>query len=285
MNVSVTVNNQGRPLSGLSNIIFRFWYDADGGAPTQDEFNNSPVTPQNGIFIVWDSVTGFGGLVANNSTGGSASWVRLTCNEPADMNTTQGTFWFNFTIGKVAWKTNGAAVWQIAAVANSTSFGEGFVYDAEGVTMYGYGEISIEAPAIVDWGIVLPGLDFADAEAVQSLGADVTYIVNGNYTQNVASSSNWTNATACNATLDSTGACNDPQEFSLKANVNGMLASAQLVNVAPGVAIASGTITGDGTTDGGSGNVESNNTLWLKLADTFEAATYVGCVTYFVAFE
>lgn len=286
MDVPVNVTNGDRNLTELSNMTFQFWYDASGGEPTRTQFANAfnNISTQDGIYIMWDSVAGFSGLVANISTYGNASWVKLTCNEPADLNTTNGIFWFNFTIGKVARKTTGNATWQIAAVANDSIFGEGFGYDTTpGVGMNYYSEVSIAANTTVDWGVVPPGLNFTDAEAQQSLGTDVTYIVNGDYTQNVTSSANWTNATASNATLDDTGTCANPQEFSLKANVTADLPGDGLVNSGTGVTIDTGTITGDGTTDGGSGNVESANTLWLKLADTFETAEYSGTITYLAA--
>jgi len=193
--------------------------------------------------------------------------------------------WFNFTIGKVARKTIGGDCWQIAAMANDTQYKWGFGYDAEGVTMNSYSEVSISPSGpTVDWGLVPPGLDFGDDTASeQPLGANVTYIVNGDYTENVSSSATWTNATASDATLDATGNCSSPQQFSLKANINGTLPGGNLVDVSPGVAIATGTITGDNTTDGGPGNVETANTLWLKLASSFETAKYTGTITYSVA--
>ena len=282
MNVSVVVSNSGRNLTELSNITFQFWYDADGGNPSLGEFNASPVSAQEGIGIGWDSEGGFGNLSPVNTT-----WVQLTCTAPADMDVTEGTFWFNFTIGKVAKKTSDSAVWQIAATANSTDYRMGFGYDTTpGVTMNFYSEVSINPPGpTVDWGLVPPGLAFGeDGASEESLGADnVTYIVNGNYTQNVASSANWTNATASNATLDATGTCSSPQQFSLKADDTGTLPAGNLVTTGTGVAIKSGTITGDGTSGGGAGDVETANTLWLMLASTFETAKYSGTLTYSVA--
>jgi hypothetical protein len=281
MTVSVVVNNSDRNLTELSNMTFQFWYDANGGNPSLGEFNASPNTAQEGIGIPWDSVGGFGNLSPVNTT-----WVQLTCTAPADMNVTEGTFWFNFTIGKVAKKTSGLAVWQIAATANDTTYGMGFGYDATpGVTMNFYSAVSISPPGpTVDWGLVPPGLAFAeDGNSEEALGANVIYIVNGNYTQNVASSANWTNLTAANATLDDTGTCGSAQQFSLKADDTGTLPAGNLVTTGTGVAIKNGTITGDGTAGGGAGNVEAANTLWLMLADTFATAEYTGTLTYSVA--
>lgn len=282
MNVPVNVTNADRNLTELSNMTFEFWYDADGGVPTEAEFDSSPISTQEGIGIWWSSVGGFGGLVANATTFGNASWIKLTCTQPADMNTTWGIFWFNFTIGKVAKKTTGSAIWQIAARANSTDYGSGFGYDPQGVTMNFHQEVSIAANTTVDWGLVSPNLTWTDGGSQQSLGTAVTYIVNSNYTENVKSSSNWTNATASNATLDAAGTCANPQEFSLKANVSTTLPAGRLVDNVTGAVIANETITGDGTTDGGPGNVENANTLWLKLANTFETARYTGTLTYLV---
>jgi len=213
----------------------------------------------------------------------TTTWVRLTCKEPADMDVTEGTFWFNFTIGKVAKKTTDSAIWQIAATANSTDYGMGFGYDDKdtgypvGVKMLFYSEVSIAPPSpTVDWGLVPPGLDFGEGTASeQSLGADVTYIANGDYDEKV-SSDDWAGGTYT-ATLDETGACDDAQEFALKAAVDGTLPGDGLVTKTPGTTIASGTITEE------SGKVESANTLWLKLASSFTTAEYSGTITYSVA--
>jgi len=284
MDVPVNVTNGDRNLSELINVTLKFWYDANGGVPNETEFDNAPLSTQDGIVIEW-TPGGFSGLIANGTSWGNASWVELTCTQPADLNVTNGIFWFNFTIGKVARKTAASAIWQIAAIATDTTYGVGLGYDAEGVTMNFYSEVSISpSNPVVNWGVVSPGLAFAeDGNSEESLGANVTYIVNSNYTENVSSSANWTNTTASNATLDATGSCGSPQQFSLKANVSGTLPGGNLVDVSPGVAIASGTITGDGTDDGGSGNNEIANTLWLKLATSFETATYNGTITYSVA--
>jgi len=280
MDVPVNVTNGDRNLSELSNMTFKFWYDANGGAASESDFNALSPTTQDGISINWTPGS-FGGLVANATSYGSASWVKLTCTQPADLDVTNGIFWFNFTIGKAARKTLGGDCWQIAAVVNSTTYGKGFGSDAEGVTMSYYSEVTISPAATVDWGLVAPGLAFADdGDSEESLGANVIYIVNSNYTENVSSSANWTNTTASNATLDASGACGSPQQFSLKANVSGTLPGGNLVDVSPGVTIDTGAITGDGTADGGSGNNETANTLWLKLASSFETATYNGTITY-----
>ena len=282
MDVPVDVTNGGdRNLSELYNVTFLFWYDANGGDPTGSEFNSTPVSTQDCIGIEWDNPDGFSGLIATDTPPYNASWVLLTCTAPADLDVTNGIFWFNFTIGKVARKTVGEDKWQIAASAWSTSHGWGFGYDAEGVTtMNFYEEVFIAANTTVDWGIVPAGLGFAeDGDSEEPLGASVFYIANGNYTENVSTDAVWTP----DATLDATGACAYDQNFSLMADNTGAIASAVLVDVSPGVTIATGAITGDNTTDGGSANVEAANTLWLALAANFTTATYTGTITYSAA--
>jgi hypothetical protein len=91
-----------------------------------------------------------------------------------------------------------------------------------------------------------------------------------NYSQNVKSSANWTGGTY-NASLDKDNICTNNQEFALRANKTGTLASGELVN-ATGVTIATSGISPE------NGHNEGNNALWLKLADVFAQDTYSGTI-------
>jgi len=270
VSATVAVDNSGRNLAELSNITFKFWYDSTGTANGKGDFDGVSPNVNNALVITWFEANDTFVLVGPTAT----TWALGACTSPA-LGETTGTFDFVFTIGKVAHETSGSAVWQIAATANSTDYGSGFGYDATPVTMTFYSEVSIP-PATVDWGTVPAGLAFEDTASEEALGATVTYIANGDYTQNVASSATWTNLTASPAILDDTGTCDDAQEFSLKADDTGTLPTDGLVSI-DGTTIDTGIITDE------SGNVESDNTLWLKLASSFETATYTGTITYSAA--
>ena len=75
------------------------------------------------------------------------------------------------------------------------------------------------------------------------------------------------------AILDESGICDEAQEFALKADDTGTLPGGGLVSI-DGTTIDTGIITDE------SGNVESDNTLWLQLASTFDPDVYTGTITY-----
>jgi len=271
VSATVSVDNAGRPLSNLTDIVFKFWYNATGGAASQDDFDAAAADVHDCLIINWTGAGGFA-LVGPTST----TWALdgANCSAPADLGETIGDFVFVFKIGKVARETTGSAIWQIAANATDPEGGFGWDADGEGTAMTFYNEVSIPEATTVDWGTVPPGLDFEDTASEQPLNATVTYIANGDYNQTV-SSDNWDGDVGGEgaATLDETGACSSNNSFALKANINGTLPDGGLVTKA-GTTIASGTITEE------SGNVESANTLWLKLAATFESDVYTGTITY-----
>ena len=188
------------------------------------------------------------------------------------------TFTWSFTVnvGKVATETNGSDRWQIGAKATDDASATDYNYDASNAQMNWYGEISGLGSVTVDWGMIAPGIDFADAGANEAISATVTYVANGAYDEKVSSGATWTGG-AETATLDPTGAVTNPDEFALKADDTATLGSAVLVDTT-GVAIDD---TGTQTNESG-GQVSTNN-LWIKLASTFAKETYTGTITYIVA--
>jgi len=269
--VSVAVDNTGRPLSNLTDIVFKFWYDSTGTANSKGDFDGVSGDVNNALVITWFEANDTFVLVGPTAT----TWALGVCTSPANLSETTGTFYFVFDIGKVAHETTGLAIWQIAALATDAACGFDFDADDEGTAMTFYNEVSIAPAATVDWGTVPAGLAFGEgAPSEEALGATVTYIANGDYDEKV-DSDDW-NGVSHTATLDVTGICNDPQEFALKAAVNGTLPGDGLVTKTPGttINITPGTITGEAGID------ETANTLWLKLASTFNPDVYNGTITY-----
>jgi len=250
----------------LTTIVVKIWYDANGGTPTEGEFTAAAANTQTCAIITW---TESGGTFAIQPAA-STTWALGSCIAPADLT---GEFQFKFTVGKVATETTGSANWQIAAKVTDDSSQTAFGYDGDTATngMNWYGEITV-GNSTVNWGTVALGSDFS---ANSKTGISVTYICNGNYTQQVKSSSLWSGG-GNSVTLNPAGSPGNG-EFSLKADDTAVLGSAALVTTGY-VPIDTGTQTGEG------GNPESAYTVWLKLgASGMPAVQYSGTIYYGIA--
>jgi hypothetical protein len=259
-------------LADLTTIVVKVWYDADGGTPTSGEFSAiSAGDAQTAIIMTWTE----GGTFVLTEESGS-TWALGTGVAPVDLT---GYFQFKFIVGKVATETTDSANWQIAAKVTDDSSQTAFAYDTDTETndMNWYGEITVPT-ATVNWGTVNPGMAFGEgAPSEKALGVTVKYISNGAYDEKVKSGTTWAGAPSGTATLATDGTPEAAQEFALKADDTGTLASAVVVD-ATGVAIdESGTQTAE------AGDSAADNALWLKLASTFSKATYSGTITYIIA--
>jgi hypothetical protein len=250
----------------LTTIVVKIYYDADGST-SGTEFDGKAADTQNCAIITWTQSSGIFSIEPSASTTWSLGGTSV---EPANLD---GEFQFKFTVGKVATETTGSAKWQIAARVTDDSAQTVWAADADSATMAWYGEITVPA-ATVSWGTVNPGMNFAaGTPSEQPLGATITYISNGAYDEKVKSSATWSTV----ATLDVTGVCDDPNEFALKADDSGTFTSAVLVDTTGAAIDESGTQTPE------TGDNAANNTLWLKLASTFDKGTYSGTITYIIA--
>ncbi|MCX8126447.1 MAG: hypothetical protein N3E40_04860, partial [Dehalococcoidia bacterium] len=76
------------------------------------------------------------------------------------------------------------------------------------------------------------------------------------------------------AILDASGSCASTNNFALKADDTATLASAVLITTGGVLIDDTGTITSE------TGDTVNTNTLWLKLADEFDKATYSGTIYF-----
>jgi hypothetical protein len=214
-----------------------------------------------------------GGSEWTIDAGGSTTWSILTanCTKPASMVAASGEWAFVIMVGKVATESPGADNWDTYAESIDGSGSANMTTrDKE---MLWYGEISTGDTA--DFGGVDNGSGFAN-NINEINDVAVNYISNGNYDQRVKSDATWDGATYT-ADYDSTGVCNDPQEFSLMAYDSDVFGSAVQVDTT-GVSIdATGTITDE------LGDDVITNSLWLKIALLFSNDTYSGNIVYIIA--
>lgn len=274
--VTVAVSDADN-LSDLTTVVLKVWYDSNGGAPTEAEFDGKTVGNTQSCAIITYTLSGDTFTIDPSA---DTSWSLGTCTPftSGEKAATSGDCIFVFTPGKVATQTTGSDNWQIAAKATDSASETGWNYDTTpGATMNWYGEIDVPDATTADWGFVAPGLDFAeDTASSEAVGVTITYISNGAYDKKVKTTSPWSGS-SYTATLDSTGACSSANEFALKADDTGTLSSAVLVDTS-GVIIDN---TGGQTTE--AGDQVTTHTLWLKLASSFNSDTYSGTITYIIA--
>ncbi len=187
------------------------------------------------------------------------------------MTNSTGDWILAFKIGKVATESVGVADWDFHVDATDGTFlTHGKALTDKSVLWYG--QIQVNTPN-VDFGTVNANTGFADnINEVHSIS--VRCVVNGDFWGQVKSSATWTGATH-NATFDSTGVCDTPNEFSLKAYADDTFASAVQVTTA-GVQVAPQSQTSE------AGLAHDTLTLWLKTAPVFDIDVYSGTVTFMV---
>lgn len=263
--VPVTVTDPDH-LSDVYVIQVTVFYDSAGDDPAAP----STANVQTCAILTW---TRFGIPWAIDPGTGTAWDINEAGCTKGDDESFSGNWVFSFKVGSVATESTGSGNWDIYAKAtdHAAVTGNGELRD---IGMNWYGEVTVNTGA-VDWGSVALGSDFA---ANEQTGISVTYIANGAYDENVAAESSWTGASG-NATLDVTGTCTNANEFSLKADDTATLASAVLVTASPAYVTLDDT--GVQTTE--AGDIETTNTLWLKVASTFAADTYSGTIYYQIA--
>ena len=265
-------------ISNLNTVVMKIWYDADGGAPAEGEFDAATAATQICAVITWTHTSGTASTTVLTPTTGGSTWAIGSYAVPTTLGHFDGTsftFSFPITIGKVATETSGAGKWQVAVKVTDDTTQTDFDIDGEGATMNWYGEISVPT-ASVSWGGISRGVDFGGTNSQKALGVAVNYKANGAYDEKLKSSASWTGATYT-ATLDSGGVCDDNNEFSLKADDAAIIDAAVLLDSA-GVTLDD---TGGQTAEAGDG--VSNYNLWIKLASSFDSDNYNGTLTFIVA--
>jgi len=265
--IKVSVTDYDK-LSDLSTVKATLYYDSDGTYNAGEVPTSGNTTT---CAILTCTVVATPGWSIDPSADTSWELVDGNCVQP-DLDGTSGDFWFHFKPGKVATETVAPAKWHIHAAAVGGTTGTGYQANRE---MNWYGEISTPSPSSVAWGTVTPGTDFGDSTKKGPIS--ITYIANGNYDQKVKTTGTWTGAPSSTATLDPSGNCTNANQFALKADDAVTIDNAVLVTTS-GVSIDN-----TGTQTGESGNPQTLNTLWLKLASGFSKATYSGTITYTIA--
>ncbi len=259
-------------INDLQTVVFKMWYDADGGTPTEAEFNAATANVKNCVVVIWTHTGGTSSTLA--LTPASSTWGLGACTVPTTAGDFSGTsFLFQIVVtdGKTATATTAPALWQIGAKATDSASQTGWNKDAEGSEMNWYGEITVPATT-VNFGNLPPGTDFG-ASSQKALGVTVKYLANGPYDEKVKSTATWAGA-FYTATLDPTGVCANAQEFALKADDTATLGTAVLVDTL-GVVIDD---TGVQTSE--AGDLAASNNLWLKLSPNCNKDLYNSTITY-----
>jgi hypothetical protein len=258
-NITVPVTD-GDTLADVNEVHVEVFYDSAGNDPS------APGTAdvQTCAILTWTR----GGSPWDISPA-STTWQINTggCSNASDTLTT-GNWVFSFKVGKVATHSPGSDDWDIYAKATDSisQTGDNYLRDVE---MNWYGEITVETSDI-SWGTVSPGCSNETSPVM-----NITYTCNGNYSEQIKTSQNWTSASG-NATLNTTGSPGTG-EFSLKADDDATLVDAVQVLSASYTTFDTGTQTTE------SGNAENNNHLWLSLGLDIPVDTYSGTIYFGIA--
>jgi hypothetical protein len=265
--VKVTAGD-GNTIDDIDQIDVQFYYDSTGSDPLPPGAGD---VQECGI-LTWDKDGGGNEWTIDAGTG--TTWTILTanCTKPSNMTVGSDDWVFVFMAGKVATESVGADDWDIFGEASDDS-GSGNYTNPTDKEVLWYGEISTSATA--PFGGVQNGSGFAD-DTNEVTDLTVTYICNGAYDQQVKSDTTW-DGTTFTADYDSTGTCDDDQEFSLMAYISDTFGSAVQVDTT-GVSIDN-----TGTQTDEDGNDVTTNTLWLKIALVFSNDTYSGNIVYIIA--
>jgi len=273
VSVQVTDNDS---IDHLDTVIFKAWYDSNGGSPAEVEFDAQSANVTNCAVITWTHTGGTGSTTI--FTPASTTWSSGNCTVPStvgDFNGTTFEFQFVFTVGKIATETTGSALWQIAAKATDDQSTTGWNSDDEGASMDFYGEITVPSTTVTWDTLLTPGTDFTDPGAQEAVGIIINYIANGDYAKDVRSISSWS-GTSYTADLDATGNCSGAQQFALSADDDDTFADSVVIDTT-GVSVDD-----TGTQTSESGDDVSNMNLWIKIASSFSGDDYTGTITYVV---
>ena len=259
-NITISVTDYNT-LADVNQVNVTVFYDAAGSDPSAPGTTNVSTC----AILTWTR----GGSPVWSLAPASTTWTinAAGCSAGSDSATTDNWV-FSFKVGKVATHSPSTDDWDIYAKAtdSASQTGDNYLRDVE---MNWYGEITVNTVNI-SWGIVSPGCSNETSPVV-----NITYICNGNYSEQVKTSQNWTSASG-NVALNTTG---NPGtgEFSLKADDDDTLVDAVQVLSASYTTFD----TGNQTTE--SGNAENNNHLWLSLGSGIPVDTYSGTIYFGIA--
>jgi len=266
-NVKVGVTD-ANTLDNLSTITVTIFYDADGTYAFEDVAAAGSGNVQTAAILTWTNLVTDTWTIDAVSGAGTWSIVSANCVVPTITETT-GTFEFHFIPGKVATETVGTPKWHIYALADDGTETVG-AYQADR-TMNWYGEITINSGTAAFGDVALGCVD-EDSTAIST-----TYISNGNYSEQVKSSTPWT--TSGGSVALNTTYTPGSGEFSLKADDDADTADYVQVLSASYVDIAT-----DESLTTESGDTTANNTLWLSLGSSgIPVGIYTGTVYFQIA--
>ena len=255
-------------LADIESITVYLYYDADGNfvAPTGTEIPNVHTF----VILTWTPEDGW--TIEPSGT----MWAIDTANcLTPDMGSTSGDFVLAYIPSPVAQESvSGPAEWHIFVVVDDGTT-EPVTSYTEGLEMAWYGSVAINTVDGVHWGEVTPGMLFAEGAPSEKDNISVTYICNGAYDEQVASTATWEGGETATATLTADAA--NPNEFALRADDTTNLVSAVTVSTSYAAIDDTGTITEE------AGDTVLTNSIWLQLHSTFASDTYAGAIFYQIA--
>jgi subtilisin family serine protease len=250
-------------LADVQEVKIVLFYDSNKSHPASAPTSGNPQTC---AILIW---TRSGGWSIDQGTG--TTWALNTggCSKPSD-SLTSGDWVFSFKVGKVATNTTSTSGWDVYAVVTDSAATTGTAHKYD-IAMAWYGEVTVTTVTI-NWGTVNMSSDFA---ANVQTGIIVGYICNGNYQEQVMTTSPWVHNSET-VRLNNSGTPGNG-EFSLRANATNDLGGSQFVNSTSRTSIGTGTQTGE------SGVTINTNTLWLKVGIGISPGQFTGIIYYTIS--
>lgn len=253
-------------LADIESITVYLYYDEDGDfvAPTGAEVPNVHTF----VVLTWTPEDGW----TIEPTGTMWEIDTANCVTP-DLGLTSDEFVLSYIPSPVAQESVSSvtAEWHLYVVVDDGSTTDSSY--TEGLEMAYYSSVTINTAGI-HWGEVTPGMDFQEGAPSEIEGISVTYICNGAYDEQIASTATWT-GNESTATL--TAYALNANEFALRADDTTNLGGAVTVAEAYTAIDDTGTITEE------AGDTVTTNSVWLKLNAAFADDTYAGAIYYQIA--
>jgi len=260
--VTVTDNNT---LNALQWVRVTLYWDSNGIY----SYGEQPTTSDNNTcaIMTWTN-SGDAWTISPSAAGTTWSLLPVSCTHPL-LTASSGDFVFHFKPGKVARENVAGAKWHICAETTADNGATVQNNAKQNVNMNWYGEIA-NVSDNATFSSVAVGCDNVTSGAIRA-----TYISNGNFSEQVESTTSWIGPATL--TLNTSGTPGNAQFSLMAANSSGPTPPGGAVQVSGSYQAIdnTGTYTAEG------GHDVTQNTLWLSLGDTgIPQGLYTGYVWY-----
>jgi len=295
--IVVGMNELGT-FDNLAKLDVKLWYDSTGSGSAKTNFDLVPNVLADGntvaqssiaIQLSYDDENGDAVVTLDNTA--DNTWDLYGTDQPA-VTATSGTFVFRIKTGKVATETAAEDTprWQVAALVEDIYMVADYKA-GEASTMNWYGETIVPDSHTVRWEDVEGGFNYTQPAAAEKVftGVDdnvITFISNGDYSENVKVSTLWSRSygTSTATSVTRFNALTQDNSFAIKFDkVDGYSAGTAItIDDTSGSVVTMTEDTGTITTE--LGLSRSDYYMYLATSNTFpESSAYDGTIVFGIA--